>query len=221
MGSSQDQSGTRGGFSRLSLRCCWPQKFTKRRQFNRQAENQPFIEYLLTQTFDGEEDDDDVSSKLEDELDGHRKKLENKDEHWINDKGAESCNECSNVRLFMTGMTGDEGGPKYRDQVDQVVSFCERASSTKSETERGEDRKCLLLLDDRNIGDNTREKKDRGRLYHGAMTPQELLVELSKQVLPNFTLELSSRETNTVHSVIMSTRSKISLEKHLKISKMI
>lgn len=212
-----------------SLRCYWPQKFAKRREFSRQSENQPYIEFLQIRKFYGEEDedtsgeededeDDDVPCEDENEAEGQSDRTEN---NRNGHKDVEVRNGDSNVRLFMTGMTGDDDTLQYLDQVELVASFVEQTRLRELEIKpvRDTDPERVVLLDDRNIGDNVREKKGYCRPYHGPMTPQELHAELSKKVLPNFILELSSRETNTTHSVSKSTRNKISLPKCLKMSK--
>src|SRR5437016_5796634 len=112
-----------------SLRCCWPEQFTKRRVFDRETENQPYIKYLGTPLFYGqkdevedeedEEDDsevDDSSNEHEDEVEGHRDTLGNQDEKLNDGKDTEACNRDSNARRFMEG-TGNEDSLEDHDQV--------------------------------------------------------------------------------------------------------
>jgi hypothetical protein len=183
---------------RRPLQSCWPDKFTKRRPFDRPAENQPYIEYLRTPKFIGEEDEadvsseedeeDDVSNENEDEVEGYREKVENEDEYRNENKGAESCNGYGDVRLFMTGATRDEETLKYCDQVEEVASFCEQTSVRELERKTGQYRKRVALLDDRNVcgtvSGNQGHCQCTGhcRPYLGPMTPQQLVKELKKKV---------------------------------------
>jgi hypothetical protein len=172
---------THEGFPHRTLQSHWPEKFTKQRPFNRPAENQPYIEFLRTPKFDGEEDEFEVSNEDEEEEEDDVSS-EPEDEYQNDDKGSESCDETSDVRLFMKGMTGDEDGLKYRDQVDQVASFCERLSLMKSETKTEENRKHVALLDERNIGGTIADKKGHCRPYPGPLTSHELRERLSRKV---------------------------------------
>lgn len=178
-------------FPHQLLPCYWPLKFTKRRRFDRQAENQPYIEWLQTQYDDGdddeeeEDDDDDVdgSSENENEVDGHRDKIENKDENRNDDKDPEACNGHSNVGIFMTGMDGDEDALQYSDQVEQVAGFCKQASFRDLETgTTSKNRKSVALLDDRNNGGTIPVKQGHCRPYLGPLTWQQLGKELSRKV---------------------------------------
>jgi hypothetical protein len=180
------QSETHEEFPRQFLPCYWPREFTKRRQFNRQAENQPYIEFLQAQYDDGDDDEEDDaygSSGDEDEVDGHRGKTENKDENRNDDKDAEACNGRNNVRLFMTGMDGDEDALQYCDQVEQVAGFCKQASSRDLETgTTGKNRKSVALLDDRNDAGTILVKQGHCRPYLGPLTSQQLGKELNRKV---------------------------------------
>jgi len=168
------RTDTHEEFPHRSLRRCWPREFTTRRKFNRQAENQPYIEFLQTSFCDGDEDededdvgDDECSGEDEDEVSGHRDRSENKDE---------------NVRRFMRGMTGDEDTLQYRDQVEQVASFCEQASLEVETRTTSKNRKVVALLDDRNYHGTIVVKQGDCRPYRGPLTSQELGKELSKPV---------------------------------------
>jgi len=168
------------------LPCYWPLEFTKRRRFDRQAENQPYIEWLQTHYDDGdeeEEEDVDGSNENEDEVDGHRDKIENKDENRNDNKDPEACNGNSNVRIFMRGMDGDEDALQYFDQVKQVAGFCKQASFWNLETgTTSKNRKSVALLDDRNDGGTILVKQGHCRPYLGPLTPQQLDEELSRKV---------------------------------------
>ena len=216
------------------LRCYWPQLFTKRRPLNRysrQAENQPYIDYVQTKKFDGEEDegdisgedeeeeeedDDDVLSEDEDEIKGNRGKRENKDENRNDDKDAAVCNRQSIVRLFMVGMTGDEETLQYPDQVEQVVSFYEQGNFGESETKTGQGRKVVALLDDRNICGTLHVNQElfqctgHCRPHLGPLTSEELCEELERKVTHISCSRQSSRETHIIHSVSESSRTKMS-----------
>lgn len=170
------RTDTREEFPHRPLRRSWPQEFITRRKFNRQAENQPYIEFLQTPFCDSDEDeddgdddvgDDDCSGEDEDEVGGHGDKSEN-----INE----------NVRRFMRGMTGDEDTLQYRDQVEQVASFCEQESLEVETRTTGRNRKVVALLDDRNDRGTIVMKQGDCRPYLGPLTSQELGKELSKPV---------------------------------------
>ena len=189
---------TQEDFPRHSFRCYWPQEFKKRRRFVREEENQPYItgikKWLLASLDDcGGEDDDDEADEDEDKFDdnvedvvevfsdteaqvnGQRDVSEDKDQRRKDDEKAESCSEHGSVRLFMTGMTGDEDALQFPDQVEQVASFCEQASSRTTE-------KKMALLDDRTNGGTMLKKSGHYRPYKGPLSSQQLRVELSKKV---------------------------------------
>jgi len=161
----------------------WAELFTKRRSFNRQVENQPYIEFLKTQLFSGEEDG--IESEVEDEVEGHRDALGNQDEKLSDDKGIEACNRYSDVRSFMEGMIDDKDFLEYHDRVEMVASFCEQANLREYDPKPGQkalDGKHVALLDDRNIGGIMADKKGHCRPYLGPLTGQRLREELSKKV---------------------------------------
>jgi hypothetical protein len=187
-------TGKREEFPHQFLPCYWPLEFTKRRRFNRQAENQTYIEWLQTKYNDGDDDGDeeeeeeekedvDGSSENEDKVDGHRDKIENKDENRNDDRDPEACNGHSNVEIFMIGMDGDENTLQYGDQVEQVAGFYKQASFTDLETRTtGKTRKSVALLDDRNDGGANPVKQGHCRPYLGPLTSQQLGKELSRKV---------------------------------------
>lgn len=182
----------------------WPTLFEGRRKFSREAENQSYIKFLQTQLFDGEEDeeeddissedDDDVSSEHVNKIGGEGNNRENKDKNQNDNKDAETYNGPSKVRLFMTGMTGDEDTLHYRDQVEEVASICEQANLGELGTKTRRDRKHVALLDDRNILGTIFMNKGLSpsgdcRPYLGPLTAQRLGEELTKKVVPTLESE--------------------------------
>ncbi|KAH8585450.1 hypothetical protein B0O99DRAFT_603293, partial [Bisporella sp. PMI_857] len=187
---------THDEFHRQSLRYHWPEKFKRRRIFDRPAENQPYIEFLRTPRFDGEEDevdassdedDDNVSSELEDEVKGNRGKNESMDGNRNGDKDAAGCNGQSIVRLFMAGMTGDEENLQYPDQVEQVASFYEQGNFGKWDAKTSQHKKTVALLDDRNIcgtihvNQGSFQCTGHCRPHLGPLTSEGLYKELEKK----------------------------------------
>jgi hypothetical protein len=79
------------------------------------------------------------------------------------------------ARVFMEGMVGDEEILPYRDQVEVVAGFVEKAIYMESD-------KPVALLDDRKSGDivSMRQKDYKARRW--TLTLEELRVKLSKQV---------------------------------------
>jgi hypothetical protein len=229
---------TQEDVSHQSLRCCWPELFTKRRDFNRHTENQPYIKYCGTPLFYGEEhededdedddedgissEDDDPLNKPEDEVEGHRDTLENQDETLNDDKGSESCNRYSNIRCFMTGMIGDEDSLEDHDQVDEVASFCEQPSFRENDSKSGQkalDGKHVALLDDMNIGGTIVDKKGHCRPYLEPLTWQELCEKLSKRVTQISCCYQNFGELTQLHSVSELNPNKLRLPMHLKTRK--
>ena len=184
---------TQEEFPRQLLPCYWPQEFTKRRQFDRQAENQPYLEFLKTSFDDCDEDGDfDYSS------DGEDGPSESIIEDSSDDKEVEACSQHTNVRLFMKGITGNGDNMQYRDQVEQVASFCEQAKFREVDTETtAKDRKGVALLDDRNNSGTIPNKQEHCRPYLGPLTSQQLREALSRKVVQIFSSHRSSRETHT------------------------
>jgi hypothetical protein len=179
---------------RQLLQPYWPEKSTKRRIFDRPAENQPYIEFLRTQKFDSENDEADASSD-----DDNDNVSSNHEEEYRSDKN--DAERMSDVRLFMKGMTGDENRLNYRDQVDQVASFCERASSSKPKTNNGKGGKSVALLDEKRIGSTIAGKNEHCTPYSERLTSQELLEYLSRKVTPISCCQQGSKETHNLNSV--------------------
>jgi hypothetical protein len=155
---------------------------------------------------DNDDDDDDASSEHGDKVEGDRNNRGNKDENRNVDKDAKAYNGQSKVRLFMTGMTGDEDALDYRDQVEEVASICEQANLGELETKTGQDRKHVALLDDRNIRGTILANKGTSppgdyRPYLGPLNAERLGKELSRKVAQISFWHQSSREANTLRSV--------------------
>jgi hypothetical protein len=190
-------------FSLPALRRHWPHQFKKGRIFNRDSANKSYISFIQEEILDsGDEDEDkddyenveeeeegwsDIghdSNHYEDEAGNYKDETENKDErtsyHMKNDQ--ETGFGRRHVRIFMTGFIGDDDKLPYRDQVEQVSSFCESAGWEVDEGATGKQRKIVALLDDRNDLDTGVTDKGRSRPYLGPLTSQELGVELSKKV---------------------------------------
>jgi len=179
--------------------------------FNRPAENQPYIEFLRTTKFNGEEsevdvssdeDDDGASSELEDEVKGNIGESESEDGNRDDGKDAAVCDGKSIVRLFMEGMTGDEETLEYPDQVKQVASFYEQGSFRESETKSGQDKKAVALIDERNICGtihvNQRIFQCTGhcRPHQGPLTPEELCEMLGRKVIDISCSRQNSKEAH-------------------------
>ena len=175
---------------RQFFRCSWPEFFTNRRRFDRQIENQSYIEFLKTQSFDidGEIDEENLSSdddsldEPEGEIEGHQEKRGNQHRNWSEDKDTE-------VRRFMAGMEGHEDFLDH-DQVETVASFCEQARFSGEEINPGRNMKPVAFLDDRRIGDAT---VDGCRPCLGPLSPAKLQEQLSRKVSPKHMLVLEPR----------------------------
>jgi hypothetical protein len=123
----------------------------------------------------GDDEDED-----EDEIEGLKETCENRNGKQIDDGITKDCNRYGNVRLFMTGATGDEDTLQYKDQVRQVATFCERSSK---ERDSGIGATSMALLDDRNSRGAIVQKQGDFRPYRGPLTTSELCKELSKKVV--------------------------------------
>jgi hypothetical protein len=157
---------------RQQLRCHWPQLFTERRNFSRQAENEPYIEWLKA-SFDNSERYSNESDYLSD---GEDLSSESNYEEDEEDKERGDCSPETDVRLFMNGMVGDSL-MQYRDQVDLVAKFCEQAKFKRVKTD-----KAVALLDERSNSGDVFGNRGRCRPYLGPLTAQQLKTELSKKV---------------------------------------
>jgi hypothetical protein len=200
--------------SHQALRRYWPQEFTKRRVFNRQDENRPYIEYIKSlqvlfdnanedEEEDGEDDDtedrDESSENVdedededgdEDEVDKHGGMNEIQDENRIDAKDVTSCTKHGTVKLFMKGVEGEEDALQYLDQVEQVASFCAPQSFKDLA-------KHVALLNDSNGIAIPGKMRECGP-YQGPLTAQQLRDELSKEVAKfSFSNDIS-RDTDIV-----------------------
>jgi hypothetical protein len=178
-----------------SLRRSWPQEFSsKRRLFSRQAENQPYIEWLqaVQASLDDGEEDGDENNEEDDFVDSNENEV-----HRQGDKSKRRDeNRNNNVRIFMKGTIGDEDTLHYPDQVERVAGFCEQPSIKESE-------KHLVLLDDRSNSDTIEEKPGHSRLHQRPLTSQQLREELSKQV-PKYYTPFISLEKFTYYIAFQS-----------------
>jgi hypothetical protein len=223
-----------------SLRRFWPETFCSTdRKFDRQAENQPYIEWLQPQQLtddigpqdgSGEEEDegdnddaDDLSndedeeSKVDEqrdedgqeEVNSQGEEDESKEVDWDGKKIAEICKGRSIVRAFMEGMIDDENLLPYCDQVEVVASFAEQSTSHNIE-------KPVALLDDRTYDGTIPGKQDNCRRYLGPLTSRQLRVELGKQVALIARLQCIL-ETDILHSVFTSSQIKMTCPRGVKV----
>ncbi|PMD47172.1 hypothetical protein L207DRAFT_627873 [Hyaloscypha variabilis F] len=124
---------------------------------------------------DSEEDEDDDGVGEEQSQYGDQKKEKGENQsHQTGDNNVEAWNSRSAIRRFMEGFIGDEETLPYPDQVEKVVGFCERGSSTES-------KKHVALLNDTNDGGNGPEKRPYCRPYKGPLTSQKFRGELEKK----------------------------------------
>jgi hypothetical protein len=144
----------------------WPKEFAVRKNFNRQSENQSYVERLANKFHSSHENDDnsDYSSASED---GSSEGI-NKD--WNDNMDVQGRSRYTNVRLFMKSFTRDESPLPFHNQVEEITRFCEQATITYQANKR------VALLDDRNRIDNGYR-----RPYLGPLTAQQRMKELSKK----------------------------------------
>jgi hypothetical protein len=172
----------------LRLRRYWPHEFTKRRKFDRQAENGPYLEWLsVVESFDDSDEDNHDSN--------HSSDVEDEASEWISDQPTydEEEDEPSNqssVRRFMKGLAGEENTLSYPDQIEVVASFCEQARNKSVETNTmGRGTKSVAILDDRTTSATNRsdtfpvKQRHQCQPYLGPLTAQQLREELSKKVV--------------------------------------
>jgi hypothetical protein len=199
-------SETSEEFRCRSSRNFWPREFTKRREFNRRDENEPYISYVecvqaLSDDEDeyededegegeegeDEEDNEDCSYKNEDEdeldrkSDQPRAKDGNKDDAPIEENQVEEYKRYNKVRTFMLGIEGDDEKLHSRDQVEKVAGFYERAMNVapRPNTKTG---KAVALLDDMSSHSTIVAKHGSCRPYLGGLNSQDLGKELRKNV---------------------------------------
>jgi len=172
----------------------------KRKNFVCQTENETYLGWLRPLLAEESEDEDgDADSEVdgdhdagagagaagddeddEDEIEGLKERREKKNGKQIDDEITKDCNRYGDVRLFMTGATGDEDTLQYKDQVRQVAKFCERSSK---ERDSGIGITSMALLDDRNSRGAIVQTQGDFRPYRGPLTTSELCKELSKKVV--------------------------------------
>jgi hypothetical protein len=180
---------------RQSLQGSWPLKlFANPRHFDRNAENQPYVEWLKGYYWEGEEcfgdDDDSEESEEEEERKGFDLPSEGEDdiyEEIFQDpkcaNGFEGCDQKSVARRFMEGLLGDEDCLSYPDQVEVVAGFCDQALASEVDTEGPDtERKVVILLDDRTNGGRRPMTQGQCRPKFGSLTTKQLREELSKPV---------------------------------------
>lgn len=195
------ESETRRDFPHQSLRCYWPKRFTKRRPFNPDSENQTYLEYLQIEQYLGEgvsddeeeeEDEDEAEAEEEDgassEDDGPSNAPE--DEVEEQSKGTDASNQMSDVRRFMKGMERDEDFLDDYDMVDEVAKFCEEGSKGPFRA-RG---KHVAFLDERNIGGTIVDKGGHCRTDSEPLTLEQFFDKLSKKVIQISCWYKNSRE---------------------------
>jgi hypothetical protein len=164
-------------------------EFTKRRKFDRQAENQAYIDFLKADFDDGEEvegegdlpSDEEEEEEEDNDSGGEDSSFESEDEAENDDP--EACNRYSNVRLFMQGMARGRDKSVSLDQFTRVAEFCKLAS-LNLKTKPGQNMKHIALLDDRNMGRSVVDgNKGNCRPYPGPLTTERLRQELSRKVI--------------------------------------
>ena len=185
----------------------WPEIFTKRRYFWREAENEPYIHFLQSTWFKGEEDEqeedsdgdeneanedgeastdeEDVSSGQENRDEGHTRNTRTDDQDPVDEDDARSGDGPSIVRLFMRGMSGEEDDLHHRDQVHEFAKICEQANSEPHVATEADNH--VALLDDRNSLGIVLTHKGVSppgvcRPYLGPLTAKLLGKELKKKV---------------------------------------
>jgi hypothetical protein len=180
-------TGTHEESPERPLRRYWPHEFTKRRRFNSQAENRPYLEWLSVESFDDSEEENDDSD--------HSIDVEDDASEWISDQPTydeeeDGANNQSNVRRFMKGVAGEEDTLSYPDQVEVVASFCEQDCNKGVKTNTvGRDTKSVVLLHDRTTSAASKsgtfhvKQGHRCLPYLGPLTAQQLREELSKKVV--------------------------------------
>jgi len=106
-------------------------------------------------------------------------------------------------RVFMKGITGEEQSLPYRDQVDVVVGFCEKAlANTVGTKGSGPEKSRIILLDDTTHSCGIAKTDEQRRTFRGQLTPNQLREKLGRPVrlLSNISLRFSPLGL-TLHSV--------------------
>jgi hypothetical protein len=156
------------GFAYQSSPCYWDILFTTRQDFDRNSENQPYIEFWKSQEddVDGDYGTDNWSENL-DKTDG---KIEIKKK----DNGRDDGDNI--VRIFIHLM--DEGDIQlYLDQLEVIEGFVGGASLRDFQsTTQLENEQPVALLDERST------TSGKCRKYKGPLVQRRLYEELSKKV---------------------------------------
>ena len=156
----------------------WPREFTTRRNFYREGENQPYVDWLGGLHGSHEDDCDPHSSS-----DGEDGPLNKCNEHLDDGKGTDVDSHYTNVRLFMEWRETDIHLPRYHDQAEQVARFCKQAGFNAREKERThKEEKNVAWLDDRNNADPDSMPRGRCRPFLGPLTAKQLTKELRRKV---------------------------------------
>lgn len=199
---------TKEGTPHLALRCHWPKELRQRRRFDREAENQPYVEWLRDGFDVGEEDlaendDDEDDDDGDDDFSGNTDEEDDVDKHggmsgirYGKDAGAYDDHDI--VRRFMEGTIGEETALPYPDQVERVADFCEQKIS-------GENQKPVAILED-NDG-NFISRKGCAMPDQGPLTAQQLRQALSKEVMKFSILDGSGKADAEKRFKIISDRS--------------
>lgn len=174
------------------LRRYWPKRFTKRRPFDSNSENQTYLEYLQIEQYLGEEvldeeeeDEDEEENEVEaEEQDGASCEDDgslNEPEDDINEqrKAVNVSNQMSDVRRFMRGMERDEDFLEDYDMVDEVAKFCEEGSDGRFRPRE----KHVAILDERNIAGTIIDKGGHCRTNLEPLTLEQLFDKLSRKVI--------------------------------------
>lgn len=142
----------------------WPAEFLHHRNYNREEENIPYIEWAKSNKGTAHIDIGSTVEESEDEEEDDDPENTNVDQ-----RDYEDIIEDSNMKTFMAKnnalhqfLSCDE------DQIDQVIKFCECSSDNND--------KQVALIDDRN-------NMGCRRPYLGPLKAQELLGELKKPVM--------------------------------------
>jgi hypothetical protein len=168
------------------LHCSWPLKFFETRPyFNRKEENLPYIEWLRDAFADSEEESENEEGNARFGLSSDNKHDLHEDicQASKGDEGIATCDYKSVVRRFMEGMTGDEENLPYRNQVEVVAGFGEKASLNNVDSEASStENNVVILLDDMTHGGVIPRTQEQTRPYRGMLTSKQLREELGKAV---------------------------------------
>jgi hypothetical protein len=202
---------TRGEFPHQFLRPHWPQEFSiRRREFDRKAENQTYIEWLRDNFTDGdsaedeeedeedegqdeddkvEDEDEDNSDSEEDEFyDAEELYVEIEDKFGADGDQHENENESQNDKSTEVFKEHEIGrifmkGMTGDEKFLQWRDQVDVVASFVEQSRSGESKKLVaLLLDDGECGSANPAKRKPCRLHQGPLTSQQLRELLSKRV---------------------------------------